>query len=80
MKMHAGVVHGNTIELSENPGLPDGEEVLVHVLVSRPKRERGSGLLRCAGALADSWTERDDQILEELQRDRLQTSHRELPE
>ncbi len=33
-----------------------------------------------AGMLADSWTEEDDRILEEIHRDRKRESRREVPE
>ena len=80
MKTHTGIIHGNIIELSENPGLPDGEEVEIQVTIAKRKWEAGEGLKRCAGALADNWTEDDDQILAELERDRLNATYRELPE
>ena len=38
----------------------------------------GEGLQRCAGALAASWTDEDDQILAELQHARSQVTHREF--
>ena len=79
MATHTGTIHGNRIELSHNLGLPDGEEVEVQVLTTR-KRQSGVGLARCAGALAASWTDADDQILSELQQARVQSTHRELPE
>jgi hypothetical protein len=68
--MH-GVAHGNTIELTEDLGIPDGQavEVVVHAVTS-PKSDWGEGLRRCAGALADEWTEEDDRILEQIHQDR----------
>ena len=35
---------------------------------------------KTAGLLADSWTEEDDRILEEIYRDRKQETRREMPE
>lgn len=70
MKTHKGIIHGNIIELADNPGLPDGENVEIIVTVVKSHRPAREGLRRCAGALADSWTGDDDRILDELQRDR----------
>jgi len=67
-----GVVHGRTIELATDPGLQDGQVVEVTVRVVEPPTTWGEGLRRCAGALADSWTEEDDRILEEIRRERYQ--------
>lgn len=75
-----GIIHGNRIELFDNPGLPEGEEVEIRISVARKHPQPGTGLARCAGALAESWTDEDDHILAELQQDRLQSSHRDSPE
>lgn len=65
-----GIVHGNTIELTERLGLEDGEHVEV-VVKSVPKNGTwGEGLRRCAGALAGEWTDNDDRILSEIKRSR----------
>ena len=48
-----GVVHGNTIELKESPGVPEGQEVEVYLRAIEPARTPGGGFLRTAGALAD---------------------------
>ncbi|MGO8746742.1 MAG: hypothetical protein ACLQNE_12195 [Thermoguttaceae bacterium] len=63
-----GVVHGNTIELKDSPGVPDGQEVEVLVKVLEPSRSWGEGILRTAGALVDDpdW----DGIMAEIQRER----------
>lgn len=79
MKTHTGVIHGNIIELTENLGLPDGEEVEIQV-TSKRKWQPGEGLRRCAGALGNEWSAKDDQILAEIERDRFDSPHRELPE
>jgi hypothetical protein len=66
-KTFHGVINGKTIVLTDDPGMPDGEVVKVVVTPeSAPKRPWGEGLRRCAGALADEWTEEDDRILEEI--------------
>lgn len=79
MKTHTGVIHGKIIELSENPGLPDGVEVEIQV-TTRQTSHRGEGLRRCAGALAGEWSILDDEILAEIEHDRLDAVHRELPQ
>ena len=59
-----GIVHGNTIELKESPGVPDGQEVEIQVRV-RPKTSTpGEGFLRTEGALADD--EEWDVIMAEI--------------
>lgn len=63
-----GVVHGKTIELHDDLGVPEGQEVEVQVEVVEPERTWGEGILRTAGALADDphW----DAIMEEIHRAR----------
>ncbi len=69
-KIH-GTVHGTAIELDEAVGLRDGERVEVTVASLQTRSPAwGEGLKRCAGALAASWTEQDDRILEQIYRDR----------
>lgn len=75
-----GIIHGNSIELIGNPGLPEGEEVEVRIIVAKKKPQITDRLDRCAGGLAENWTDEDDHILAELQQDRLHTRHRESPE
>lgn len=49
-----GRIHGKTIELDEDPGVAEGQEVHVQMtLVSRSLRRPGEGFLRTEGALAD---------------------------
>ena len=59
-----GKVHGKTIELDEDLGVADGQEVKVQIKVIPPTRKWGEGILRTAGALADDpyW----DAIMEEI--------------
>jgi hypothetical protein len=61
--MH-GKVHGRTIELDEDPGVAEGQDVEVRMKVIEPPRKWGEGILRTAGALADDpyW----DGIMEEI--------------
>jgi hypothetical protein len=74
-----GIVHGKTIELAEEPGVADGEQVEVSVKVVSPKGSWGEGLRRCAGALAREWTEEDDRILEDIRQERKHDSRGEIP-
>ena len=69
-KILHGIVHGQTIELTEPAGLAEGQKVEVVVRFSTPSRPCGEGIRNSAGALATSWTEEDDRILEEIQRER----------
>jgi hypothetical protein len=49
-----GKVHGKTIELDEDLGVADGQEVEVQVrVIPRTDRKPGEGFLRTEGALAD---------------------------
>ncbi len=62
----SGIIHGKTIELQEDLGLPDGEAVKVIVRRSLPP---GEGIRRSAGAWADAGKELDS-WLEGVYRDR----------
>jgi hypothetical protein len=63
-----GIIRGKTIELTEDLGLAEGQEVEVRVRVIDTGRIWGEGILRSAGILADEpeW----DDIMEEIYRDR----------
>ena len=67
-KTMQGVIHGKMIELINDPGLADGEQVRVVIESTTPTYQRGERLLRCEGALADDpyW----DDIMEEIQQSR----------
>lgn len=56
MPMLTGVVHGKTIELAEESGLPDGQSV--SVIVS-PLLPPGEGIRRSAGSWSDDGEELD---------------------
>jgi hypothetical protein len=60
-----GKIHGKTIELDQDLGVVDGQEVEVQVTIVQPPRKWGEGILRTAGALADDpeW----DAIMEQIQ-------------
>lgn len=68
-KTTQGTVHGRTIELSEDLGLCDGQEVEVQLRVlAKLPRKPGEGFLRTEGALADDveW----DEIMDEIHQSR----------
>jgi len=48
-----GKIHGKTIELDEDLGVTEGQDVEVQVTIVQPARKWGEGILRTAGALAD---------------------------
>lgn len=59
-----GKVRGKTIELDEDLGVAEGQEVEIQVKVLQTARKPGDGFLRTEGALADDteW----DAIMEEI--------------
>ncbi len=67
-----GKVRGNIIELDEDLGVAEGQEVEVQVKVLPSTKTWGEGLRRCAGALADipGLDEDMQQILRERKTDR----------
>ncbi len=69
-KIIQGKVRGRTIELTEDLGLCDGQEVevVVRPVTLSPERKPGEGFLRTEGALADDpyW----DAIMDEIHRSR----------
>ncbi|HEX7375868.1 MAG TPA: hypothetical protein VF278_02090 [Pirellulales bacterium] len=83
-----GVVRGKTIELDEDLGAVDGQKVEIQVIMLRPKKRlpgpppgwQPGRPSNTAGALADSWTDEDDLILEEIHRERKREGRREIME
>jgi hypothetical protein len=61
-----GVIHGKTIVLEDDPGLPDGQVVAVVL------RSPGEGITRSAGAWLEA-SEKLDTWEQELRRDRAST-------
>jgi hypothetical protein len=63
-----GKIRAKTIELDEDLGVAEGQEVEVQVTIVQPARKWGEGILRSAGALADDpeW----DTIMEQIHSDR----------
>ena len=74
-----GTVRGRTIELNEEPGVAEGEEVEVTIRATsdRAVRRPGEGLRRTEGALADDteW----DAIMDEIYRARKQERRPQIP-
>ena len=64
IKTFHGKAHGRTIELDEDMGIAEGQDVEIQVKVVPGERTWGDGILRTAGALADDpeW----DAIMEEV--------------
>ena len=74
-----GIVHGRTIELNEDLGVPEGEKVEVHVrVIPKAPRKPGEGFLRTEGALRDDteW----DPIMVEIYQDRKREGRPETPD
>jgi hypothetical protein len=63
-----GKVRGKTIELDEDLGVAEGQEVEVTLKIVEPNTKWGDGILRTAGALADDpyW----DEIMERIHQER----------
>ena len=68
IKVLHGVVHGQTIELSEPAGMAEGQAVEVVVRPSRPSRPWGEGIRNSAGGWA-AYPEMDA-VMEQIQQDR----------
>ncbi len=68
IKQVQGVIHGRTIELTEDLGVEDGQQVMITIQTVPSSRPWGEGILRTAGALADDpeW----DVIMEKIYQDR----------
>jgi hypothetical protein len=92
MEILSGVVHGNTIELASVPRVADGERVIVTIQPAQsqtalnarsvlpgppPKWQPGKTV---GGCLADAWTDEDDRILAEIERERQAATFREVDE
>jgi hypothetical protein len=64
-----GKVHGKIIELDEDPGVAEGQEVEVQMkVVPQATPKTGEGFLRTEGALADD--EEWDAIMDEIHKAR----------
>jgi hypothetical protein len=80
MQTIKGTVHGRTIELLEDTGLIDGQEVevFVQIVPNGKSRTPGEGLLRTEGALAGDpyW----DEIMETIHRERKTDMRKDIVE
>lgn len=76
MKTMRGVVHGKTIELPEETGLPEGQEVNVTLQPVTAQLPPGEGIRRSAGAWAEDAEELDKYL--EWNRQQRKLSRREL--
>ena len=83
-----GKIRGKTIELDEDLGVVEGQEVEVQITIVRP-RKRPPGPppgwqpgrpSKTAGSLAKLDTEEEDRILEEIYQDRKRDVRRDVPE
>ena len=75
-----GKAHGRIIELTQDPGIPDGQEVEVTLRVIQSTSDPellGEGLRRSAGPLPDDSPE-DDRILAQVQQSRQAARLREV--
>ncbi len=78
-KILHGRLRGRTIELDEDLGASDGQEVIVQVkMVAAPSGKTGDGFLRTEGALADDteW----DAIMAEIHRARKLERRPQVPD
>lgn len=73
-----GVVHGRTVELTEDLGVADGQQVEITIKTVASPKPWGEGLRRCAGAFAADWTDEDDRILEEIHQERKRETRKEI--
>jgi hypothetical protein len=80
LKRTKGVIHGRTIELECEPGLPDGQAVSVTVEPIAPEKSQAAfeAFKRAAGGWANDDPEGLEQYLEQTRRQR--KARREIPE
>jgi hypothetical protein len=83
-KILHGVVHGRTIELEGDPGIEDGRKVEVILkdkpLPGPPPGWKPGGTETAAGMMAGHWTDEDERILAEIQRERAGDTGRDVPD
>ncbi len=72
-----GRIHGRTIELDEDLGIADGEEVTVIVQPAKPQRAWGEGIRRSAGIAANE--PEFDEIFEQIAQERQRATFRDEP-
>lgn len=81
-KIMHGVIRGKFIELEADAGLEDGRKVEVLLrtkdLPGPPPGWKPGSTETAAGMMAPFWTDEDDRILDEIQRDRKKEGHRRI--
>ena len=79
-----GVIHGRTIELDRDPGIEHGRVVEVVLRMQRlpgpPPAWKPGSTETAAGSLAESWTDEDDRIFQEIYEARKRSSRPEIVE
>jgi len=78
IKKISGIAHGRTIELHQDSGVADGQEVEVLITVVPAGEKLGSGFLRTEGALADD--DQWDAIMDEIHQARRNDPRAIMPE
>ena len=73
-----GVIRGRTVELMEDLGVADGQQVEITIKTVASPAPWGEGLRRCAGAFAPDWTEEDDRIMEQIHQERKRDTRKEI--
>jgi predicted DNA-binding antitoxin AbrB/MazE fold protein len=74
MRILHGVVHGRTIELTDHPGFKEGAAVEIEV---RDVSNTGPVQQSSIRGVSD-WSEEDDRIFEEIERERKATMPRDI--
>ena len=78
-RIHHGKVRGQSIEISDELGLCDGQQVEVHLrLLPNGSRKPGEGYLRTEGALAEDteW----DAVMDEIHKSRRAERQSAIPD
>ena len=73
-----GVIRGRTVELMEDLGVADGQQVEITIKTVASPAPWGEGLRRFAGAFAPDWTEEDDRIMEQIHQERKRDTRKEI--
>lgn len=78
MKTLRGIVKGQTIELTEPPGVAEGEHVVVQLSIVNSERPVSDP--SDEGPMSAYWTEEDDSIFAQIERERKTADTRPPPE
>ena len=71
-----GEIHGSTIRLISNPGLPDGQQVEVIVRPTESVDANAASERIAAYKGLEDWSEEDDRILKEIANSRREATWR----